>query len=222
MEVVLMSRRYRPFGYRHSVAAAVLATVLGLFSAGLHSQETAALLRFFEEVRAAAENGDPEMQVWLGDTCRDGSEGVAEDPATAVRWHRLAAEQGNATAQRRVGFAYDLGQGVTENDTEAVKWYRLAAEQGDASAQFFLGLMYSSGEGVPENGAEAVRWYRLAADQGNAGAQYLPETLDYPIRASPLILGRGCPFNQGTQGVTAEVPTGTRFARPAARPSARA
>ena len=66
------------------------------------------------------------------------------------------AEQGDATAQFRVGSMYSFGEGVPENDAEAVRWYRLAADQGDADAQTNLGAMYEEGEGVPENNAEAV------------------------------------------------------------------
>jgi TPR repeat protein len=84
---------------------------------------------------------------------------------------KLLAEQGDATAQNSIGWAYDTGFCFPENNTEAVKWYRLAADQGDAEAQTNLGNMYSNGDGVPENDVEAVRWYRLAAEQGNALAQ---------------------------------------------------
>ena len=59
-------------------------------------------------------------------------EGVPEDDAEAVRWYRLAAEQGYAKAQFNLGLMYDFGEGVPEDDTEAVKWHHLAAEQGMA------------------------------------------------------------------------------------------
>ncbi len=85
---------------------------------------------------------------------------------------RLAAEQGNASAQYNLGLMYDNGQGVTQDYAEAVKWYRLAAEQGDADAQYNLALMYRDGQGVTQDDAEAVKWYRLAAGQGVAQAQY--------------------------------------------------
>ena len=66
----------------------------------------------------------------------------------AVKWYRLAAEQGLAGAQFNLGLKYDNGEGVIQDDQTAVKWYRLAAEQGLASAQINLGMMYSRGEGV--------------------------------------------------------------------------
>ncbi len=63
------------------------------------------------------------------------------DYATAVRELRPLAEQGNARAQRALGFMYDTGRGAPQDDARAVKWYRKAAEQGDAKAQFNLGNM---------------------------------------------------------------------------------
>ena len=98
-------------------------------------------------------------------------EGVPQDAAEAVRWFRLAAEQGHASAQYNLGVMYDTGEGVPQDAAEAVRWYRLAAEQGYASAQNNLGFAYGTGEGVPQDAAEAVRWFRLAAEQGHASAQ---------------------------------------------------
>ena len=63
-------------------------------------------------------------------------EGVPQDAAEAVRWYRLAAEQGYAIAQNNLGFMYDTGEGVPQDAVEAVRWYRRAAEQGHARAQF--------------------------------------------------------------------------------------
>ena len=85
---------------------------------------------------------------------------------------KLKAEQGDARAQYKLGYCYDMGWGVTQDDKEAVKWYRKAAEQGDASAQDSLGFCYQEGEGVTKDDKEAVKWYRKAAEQGYAGAQY--------------------------------------------------
>ena len=62
----------------------------------------------------------------------------------AVKWYRLAAEQGNARAQYNLGYAYDNGEGVEQDYVEAVKWFRLAAEQGNADAQYNLGYAYAT------------------------------------------------------------------------------
>ena len=93
-------------------------------------------------------------------------EGVTQDYIEAVRWFRMAAEQGDANAQVNLGVMYGIGKGVTQDDAEAVRWFRLAAEQGDASAQFGLGLMYNNGEGVTQDYVRAHMWYNIAAANG--------------------------------------------------------
>ena len=60
---------------------------------------------------------------------------VPEDDAEAVRWFRLAAEQGDASAQNSLGFMYELGEGVPEDIVLAYMWYNLAAAQGNETAQ---------------------------------------------------------------------------------------
>ena len=54
----------------------------------------------------------------------------------------MAADQGIAEAQMKVGYCYATGNGVPKNLEEAAKWYRLAAEQGNAKAQITLGYYY--------------------------------------------------------------------------------
>ena len=55
---------------------------------------------------------------------------------------RLAAEQGDAEAQCKLGLRYRDGDGVSKDLEEAVKWFRKAAEQGYAEAQVHLGDCY--------------------------------------------------------------------------------
>ncbi len=98
--------------------------------------------------------------------------GVPQDHSEAVRWYRLAADQGHDRAQCCLGHMYDSGKGVPQDYSEAVRWYRLAADQGHDEAQCSLGEMYNYGHGVPEDASEAVRWYRLAANQGHDHAQW--------------------------------------------------
>ena len=97
-------------------------------------------------------------------------EGVPQNYAEAVKWWRLAADQGNADAQNRLGFIYSRGAGVPQNYAEALKWYRLAADQGDANTQYFFGLMYANGQGVPQDYVRAHMWFNLSAAQGDQNA----------------------------------------------------
>ena len=86
-----------------------------------------------------------------------------QDQAEAVQLYRLAAEQGIAGAQFRLGVVYAEGRGVAQDDKESVRWFRLAAEQGDAEAQGGLGLAYSAGRGVPQDFVASHMWMTLAA-----------------------------------------------------------
>ena len=84
---------------------------------------------------------------------------------------RELAEQGDVTAQYKLGTAYEDGSCVPIANEKAVFWYRKAAEQGNSSAQYSLGRMFDYGCGVPEDKQEAAIWYRKAAEQGDGDAQ---------------------------------------------------
>lgn len=104
----------------------------------------------------------------------------------AMKWFREvaqrsrgAAEQGDTTAQSRLGTMYKYGFGVESSAEESEQWYRKAlqgfrtkAEQGDAEAQIALGQMYEFGNGVESSAEEAKKWYLKAAEQGNPYAQF--------------------------------------------------
>jgi hypothetical protein len=57
---------------------------------------------------------------------------VAQDLVEAVRYYRLAAEQGLAYAQLQLGVCFENGEGVAQDWAEAVRFYRLAAAQSGA------------------------------------------------------------------------------------------
>jgi TPR repeat protein len=99
--------------------------------------------------------------------------GVPQDFEKAGKWYRLAADQGNATAQSRLGLMYF----VTQDYEEACKWFRRAAYQGDSGAQCGLGVMYAGGMGVPQDYVQAYAWFNLAAAQGNKAAEEKRRTL---------------------------------------------
>ena len=102
----------------------------------------------------------------------------AKNYEQAVYWYRKSAEQGNASAQKDLGYMYRLGKGVEQDYAEAVRLYRLAAEQGNALAQSNLGDMYEYGKGVARDLQEARKWYGKAAAQGHTNAQGALKRLD--------------------------------------------
>jgi Sel1 repeat len=84
--------------------------------------------------RQAAEKGDARAQSAVGIMYFD------SDPKGAVKWFKLAAAQGYAEAEFRLGWIYANGTGVPRDENEAAKWYQLAAAQGHKEAQYALGI----------------------------------------------------------------------------------
>jgi TonB family protein len=85
---------------------------------------------------------------------------VTED---RVEQLRLAADKGDAQAQKRLGDLYSGGAGVAQDAVQAVLWYRKAAEQGDAPAQFNLALLMYGGVGTLKDFVGAYKWFNIAA-----------------------------------------------------------
>jgi TPR repeat protein len=90
-------------------------------------------------------------------------QGVPQDYAQAIKWYRLAAEQGEADAEFNLGIMYFYGRGLPQDHAEAIKWFQGAAEQGHASAEFNLGVIYAKGQGVPQDYVQAYMWFNRAA-----------------------------------------------------------
>ena len=55
---------------------------------------------------------------------------MIQDYVEAIKWYRLAAEQGYADAQNYLGVAYDSGDGVEQDFVEAVKWIANGSRTG--------------------------------------------------------------------------------------------
>ncbi len=84
--------------------------------------------------------------------------GVTEDDVEAVRWYRLAAEQGYAEAQWLLGTMYGDGDGVPADDVLAYMWFMLSGAQGHGSAQESKDII--EGRMTREQIAEAQRLSR--------------------------------------------------------------
>jgi localization factor PodJL len=85
---------------------------------------------------------------------------------------RLAATQGQPSAQYEVGRRLAEGKGLKQNLKQAVQWFQRSASGGFAMAQFRLGTLYERGVGVKSNLQRAKVWYSRAAEQGNVKAMH--------------------------------------------------
>ena len=91
---------------RNVIKAALIAVALALaapvaaqdFDTGLEAYERGDYAAAQREWLPLAEQGNAEAQTYLGVMHRDG-QGVAQDYAEALRWYRMAADQGHAAAQ---------------------------------------------------------------------------------------------------------------------------
>ena len=118
-------------------------------------------------ITLSATKGNVKGQYHLGREYENG-----EIYVRAFGFYNMAAKQGCATAQYRIGLMYSDGLGVPQSDQIAFKWYFQAAEQGDSDAQCMLGWVYKEGLGVDKSYEEAVRWYCRAAEQDDSDAQF--------------------------------------------------
>jgi TPR repeat protein len=136
-------------------------------------------------LRTKAEKGDTQAQFAVAEHYAIDHEGMPKNSPEAVRWMRLAAEQGLDKAQLRLGWWYHGGAvagatGVLPKDwVEAAKWYRLAAERKNGNACTMLGVLLSQGgNGLQKDSVAAVGWWRKGAELGdplgqvNLGASY--------------------------------------------------
>lgn len=97
-----------------------------------------------------ANQGNAEAQFGMGLLFTD------NEPATAVKWFRLSAEQGYAPAQSRMGGAYRTGRGVPLDRAEAIRWYNAAAAQGHPGAKKMLKEMAGSAGPAAQSGHGTV------------------------------------------------------------------
>lgn len=71
----------------------------------------------------------------LGQLYAEG-QGVPRDYAEALKWYRMAADQGDIWAQLAVGRFYEEGCGVRQDDEEAYFWFSLAASRSADEVPF--------------------------------------------------------------------------------------
>ena len=124
----------------------------------------------FDEWMQEAKAGSVLAQNVVGNYYYYGLEGVKKDYVEALKWLKLAAEQGHIDSQHSLGniYFYDF-----RDYAEAARWFRMAAEKGHPASQRVLGNNYLFGYGVDKNNEEGVRLFKSAAELGDFKAQYV-------------------------------------------------
>ena len=90
-------------------------------------------------------------------------EGELQNNTEAARWFQMAAQRGNANAQKQLCDMYLSGKWVPAPEQGVAEWFK-NIEKDHAPARRALGNMYFKGEGVEKSEATALFWYRKAAN----------------------------------------------------------
>jgi len=164
----------------------------------------------------AADSGDQNAQLALGQLHYFGARGVQRDLQRAREYYQAAADAGVPAAMSNLGQMYAQGIGIDKNNETALKYYRLAAAkvctlpcnvhcavliscvcgvvctQGDPSAHNGLGFMYMNGRGVTQDYKTALRHFKIAAEHGNADSMYNLGVLYFGMLLTTLHLQSYC------------------------------
>jgi TPR repeat protein len=117
-----------------------------------------------------ADSGKADAQLHLADAHRGGRFGLLKDARRAVHLYEMAAFQGHARAEDKLGCCYVAGDGVQTDFEKAFMWFSKAAAQGFPTAMYNVGVLCFLGQGVEQSYSEAVKWYALAASKGHRQA----------------------------------------------------
>ncbi|WKL55925.1 tetratricopeptide repeat protein [Asticcacaulis sp. ZE23SCel15] len=102
---------------------------------------------------------------------------VPVDKTEAVRWYRLAAEQGHGGSQFILAEKLMRGEGVARNETEAFAWYQKAGFKDHAVARFKAADMLAKGVGTDKNLLRAYVEFSRLAKGGDQNAAVRAQTL---------------------------------------------
>lgn len=143
-----------------------------------------------EHYAKAARGNDGVAQLWLGNAAQNGvlteagaekvkSAGpdkkpdlknedvlIAPNPATALNFYRLAAQNNVPQAIYYVGLFYENGAVVDKDANKAFALVQRAAQASIPVAQYKLGTYYQNGVGVAQDVVAAAGWYQRAAESG--------------------------------------------------------
>jgi localization factor PodJL len=140
------------------------------------------------DVPDAEENTVPSQAAPVAASLRLESQSTANEPVTQNRKTkapldlppatvgplslRLAAAEGDPSAEFEVGTRLAEGKGTQQDFKEAIRWYQRSASRGFAQSQYRLATLFERGLGTKPDLARARVWYQRAAEQGNVKAMH--------------------------------------------------
>ncbi len=148
--------------------------------------------------RRAAEKGNSEAMVRVGNILFKGAPGLPPHPEDSARWFRAASEKGNALGKLNLATCYRDGVGgVARDPVQAAAFMKeaFALTPDDPKIMTELALFNERGTGIPVNIPKAVELMKKAADtgdavaMGNLGVYYMKGIVSgqpEPNKAAPL------------------------------------
>ena len=144
----------------------------------------------FSEWIQLAENGDKVMAEKVATMYMTGN-GVEKNPEEAMRYFKIAAEQGSALGNYQLGRSYEKGIGVDVDLEKARQYYQIAADQDYLNAKNALAQMGTENENIPLRQTEPTV-------QQAQGAYRAPDIPAFPTNASSVS------FSTGEQGMVGQ------------------
>jgi localization factor PodJL len=152
--------------YEQQVLAS-LSGKLGNIAAGHSADE------LLPEQGGRIEAAYPQPEVAPAEEGTDGKNALDLPPATVGPLSlRMAAANGDASAEFEVAARLAEGKGTGQNYAEALRWYQRSAAKGFAQAQYRVGTLYERGLGVAKDLERAKVWYSRAAENGNVKSMH--------------------------------------------------
>ncbi|MCO6498607.1 MAG: sel1 repeat family protein [Chitinophagaceae bacterium] len=135
----------------------------------LEENKTQKAIELFE---SSAAKGYVESMVELGSLYDLGMNGLREDKEKAIKWYRMAAQNGDVSSMRYLGIQFNYDPKLQNKDS-TIYWYQKAAELGDSLSTWDLIKLYTA-DNTYDNYVEAAKWYKSLADRGDtlAASQY--------------------------------------------------
>lgn len=144
------------------------------YQRGLKAFEEENLILAMQSLGRAASAGHAKAQALLA-YIHD----KAEEDAQALRYYRMAADQGDPAGEFGLGTLYAAGEGVARDQAQALHWFQRAADQGYGPALEVLADAYLEGAlGLEPDRETAIQLLRRAAAEGYEPARRKLETLE--------------------------------------------
>lgn len=140
---------------------------------GLAAYENSDFITAFRVLTPLAKNGNIQAQKFIA-YMYDFGKGVEPNINEAIKWYRLAAQQGDPISQNNLAALL-----LDKYPEEAIQFYTLAAEQGLPFAQEVLGDIYSGHMAIANSSGNlyrddiiAIEWYTKVARRGGSMASH--------------------------------------------------